>query len=204
MNPQLEQREYVLAFKNFAWYLQQRPDDIDVVNGRIRQTCAQSRRSRSFGKAFDLSETVLRRDPSRNSVRRRVVELAWVMGQYPNAKAHLKLLGTENREALRRRSVGLAAMDKQEQTRLVALWEKRLSELLMGLKRYDALPDEWSDLLPTSSEPGPELPPRWAEIYREAEEIYRASVVPVLSGRCEEQIRATTRPPQPPIARPSH
>lgn len=97
-NPRLAQKQYFDALQNLGWYLRLRPEDVDVLDEFAMQSADWADRvgdSRSFSRAFSRLEAVLRRDPNRDKVRRRLVDMAMRMPLQqgcPLAKEHLKTL----------------------------------------------------------------------------------------------------------------
>jgi cellulose synthase operon protein C len=75
---------------NLGWYVRLVPDELDVVEelGLLLADTAQD--SRTYSQAFSTLERVLRQDPSRKNVRRRLVDMAMMGRRYQDAKEHLE------------------------------------------------------------------------------------------------------------------
>jgi tetratricopeptide (TPR) repeat protein len=78
------------CIRSLGWYTRLRPDDIAALEelGLLQADNADS--SRTFSLAFSMLERVLRQDPERKNVRRRVVDLAMMAGRFADAKEHLE------------------------------------------------------------------------------------------------------------------
>jgi len=85
-----EQRAYEDIGRNLGWYVRLVPDDVDALErlGLLLADRAQDRRS--FSTAFGMLERVVRQDPERSNVRRRLVNLALTIGRETDAKEHLE------------------------------------------------------------------------------------------------------------------
>ena len=89
-NKVLEEEEYREAMKNYRLYLQSRPEDTDVLEEYAILSADRARDVHAFGKAFGRLEHVLRADPDRTPVRRRLVDVAMTLHRYQDAKEHLE------------------------------------------------------------------------------------------------------------------
>ena len=87
-----EQTAYENALRNLGWYLRLRPDRVDVLEqyAVLAADCVHD--SRSFDRAFNSLEAVVRQESDREKVRRRLIDLAMMAGRYQDAKVHLEFL----------------------------------------------------------------------------------------------------------------
>jgi tetratricopeptide (TPR) repeat protein len=80
------------AIRNLSWYVRLVPNDIDAMEKLGLMTADMSRDGSSGVRAFGLLEQVLRLDPERTKVRRRLVPVAISIGRFQDAKVHLEEL----------------------------------------------------------------------------------------------------------------
>jgi len=80
-----EKKAYTEAMKNLGWYTNLVPDDVDAVEklGLLQADLGD------YDGAYSTLEKVLRQDPDRMNIRRRLVEVAMTIGRFPDAKEHL-------------------------------------------------------------------------------------------------------------------
>jgi tetratricopeptide (TPR) repeat protein len=80
------------AARNLSWYVRLVPHDIDAMAKLGLMTADLSRDYASRIRAFGLMEQVLREDPERTKVRRKLVPVAIHLGRFQDAKVHLQEL----------------------------------------------------------------------------------------------------------------
>lgn len=87
-----EELAYGEALRKLGWYLYLRPDRVDVLEqyALLAADCAQT--VAGYERAFNSLEAVLRQDPDRAKVRRRLVDLAMMMSRFQDAKVHLEFM----------------------------------------------------------------------------------------------------------------
>jgi len=76
------------AAQNLAWYVRYRPEEVDALAsfGSLQMELGNPQG------AFRTLESVVRKDPSRNESRRKLVELAIAFRRFSDAKSHLDVL----------------------------------------------------------------------------------------------------------------
>ncbi len=89
-DPQAEKKAYQDAIKNLAWYVRLVPDNVDVLEKLGMLMADHIQDARAFARAFGFLERVLRQEPGRMNVRRRLVGLAIMARRYQDAKEHLQ------------------------------------------------------------------------------------------------------------------
>ncbi len=105
----LASKEYVKAIQYLGWYLRIKPDNVDALQDYAMQSADwadRARDSRSFTRALSRLEAVLRLDPKRDNVRRRLIDMAMKMRPEkgcPIAKSHLEALvpGIDNPKTMK-------------------------------------------------------------------------------------------------------
>jgi cellulose synthase operon protein C len=83
--------------ENMRWYLSLKPKDMDVMEsmGLLMADNVIARNltdERSFGSAYGYLDIVIREDPSRDKVRRRLIDLMMASGRITDAQDHLTYL----------------------------------------------------------------------------------------------------------------
>ncbi len=81
---------YQQAIRNLGWFVRLKPQETDTMEKLGLLMADRAKDSRSFGQAFALLESLLRREPERQKARRRVIDMAMSHGLYRDAKAHLR------------------------------------------------------------------------------------------------------------------
>ena len=85
-------RAYRDSLRNLSWYVRLVPGDIDAMEKLGLLTADLARDNLSRVQAFTLLEQVLRLEPERKKVRRRLVPLAIAIRRFQDGKLHLQEL----------------------------------------------------------------------------------------------------------------
>ena len=73
-----------------GWYIRLNPDDVNVLQRLGLLLADRAQDGGTAGQAFSKLESVLRLDPNRKDVRRRLVDVALMIGRFSDAREHLR------------------------------------------------------------------------------------------------------------------